>query len=390
MIHRLVDKAITAEEMAELQGLLNDLDDLELPQTLSAAWLREAAVTGTAPIDPEESDRQAEAILAVDKDFDLPPVRRISLRRSVWLRYAAAIVILVGTGAYLWKISSSDHSTLGQAENRKTPVVISPGKAGAILTLADGSQVVLDSLGNGVVADQDGTQVVLKDGSLAYNPADHTPAAMSYNAISTPKGRQFQLVLPDQSKVWLNAASSIRYPTAFAGNERMVEIKGEAYFEISKDKTRPFRVTLNDGAIVEVLGTGFNINAYDNEDAAKTTLVEGSVRVQKDNYLQTLKPGQQAQSRPHEAIKVVDGINLDQVTAWKNGYFDFDKVDLQVMMRQLERWYDITVRYKGDPPRMVFKGTMDRNVQLSEIIQFLNASGIKSDLDGRTLIIAGS
>jgi len=389
LIDRLVGKTITAEETAELQGLLNDLDHLGLPQMLSETWLRENAFIDKLPADQDEADGHADAILAVDKDFDLPPVRRVHLLRSAWLRYAAAIVILFGAGVYVWKVRTGNNYSLSKEGGKKTQTDIAPGKDGAILTLADGSQVVLDSIGNGVIATQNGTQVVLKNGSLAYDATGSSPASISYNSVATPKGRQFRLELPDKSKVWLNAASSIRYPAAFIGDERVVEIKGEAYFEIEKDKSKPFRVKVNDGAVVEVLGTSFNVNSYENEDAVRTTLVEGAVRINAYKHRQSLKPGQQAQIRPDETITVVDGIDVDQVVAWKNGYFDFGKVDLQVMMRQLERWYDITVKYKGDAPKMVFKGTMDRNMQLLDVIRFLNASGIKTDLEGRTLIISG-
>jgi len=386
LMDQLVRKAITTEEIAELQGLLKDLDHLDLPQVLSETWLREITGMQRLPADHDEADSQAEAILAVDRNFDLSPVRRVHFFGTTWFRYAAAIIILFGAGAYFWKISTGNHSSLSETDTKKAQSQAAPAKEGAVLTLADGTKLSLDSVGNGVVANQGGTQVVLNNGSLAYNTGVSPSAGMSYNAVATPKGRQFQLVLPDKSKVWLNAASSIRYPTAFTGDERVVEIKGEAYFEIERDQHKPFKVKINDATAVEVLGTSFNVNAYDNEEAIRTTLIEGAVRI---NDYKPLKPGQQANLYPNETMKVVDGINVDQIIAWKNGYFDFDKADLQVMMRQLERWYDITVRYKGSPPNMVFKGTMDLHMQLPDIIRFLNASGIKASLEGRTLIIAG-
>jgi ferric-dicitrate binding protein FerR (iron transport regulator) len=391
LMDQWVRKTITAEETAELQGLLKDLDQLGLPQVLGETWLQEATDLHRLPVDRDEADSQAEidsqaeAILAVDKNLDWAPVRRVHFFGKAWFRYAAAIIILFAAGTYFWKLETKNPSLTKTGAN-KTQLQTAPAKQGAVLTLADGTKVPLDSVGNGLVADQNGTQVVLKDGSLAYNTGDNPSAGMIYNAVSTPKGRQFQLVLPDKSKVWLNAASSIRYPTAFAGNERVVEIKGEAYFEIEKDQRKPFKVKINDAAAVEVLGTSFNVNAYENEDAIQTTLIEGAVRV---NGSKPLKPGQQAKTYPNATIKVVDGINVDQIVAWKNGYFDFDKADLQVMMRKLERWYDITVQYKGSPPNMVFKGTMDLHMQLPDIIRFLNASGIKASLEGRTLIITG-
>lgn len=314
------------------------------------------------------------------------PGKSVRLLKTTWFRYAAAIIILLGAGAWLF-LTLNKRTDAVLTNNDKQPAEkVIPGKDGAVLTLADGTQVVLDSLGNGIVADQNGSQVLLKDGSLAYRATAKPSAEPSYNTMSTPNGRQFRLVLPDGSKVWLNAASSIRYPTVFARNERVVAIKGEAYFEVEKNKNAPFKVKVNDATVVEVLGTGFNINAYENEEAIKTTLIQGAVKVN----TQPLTPGQQAEVYPDETLKVVNGVDTSRTMAWKNGYFDFSNADLPVMMRQLERWYDITVTYKGQIPRIVFKGQMDRNVQLADVIRFLTAFGIKTSLQGRTLFISGS
>jgi ferric-dicitrate binding protein FerR (iron transport regulator) len=199
----------------------------------------------------------------------------------------------------------------------------------------------------------------------------------------------------------LNAASSITYPASFAGQERVVEITGEAYFEVAASygypardgrKARiPFIVRKGDMQ-VRVLGTHFNVNAYDNESNIKVTLLEGSVQVGAAGISkpEILRPGQQAELYPDDILKVIDKVDTSRTMAWKNGYFDFNNADLPVMMRQLERWYDISVNYKGQIPRIIFKGQMDRNVALNDVIRFLNAFGIKTSFQGRTLTVSGN
>lgn len=314
------------------------------------------------------------------------PVHRIHFLKTGWFRYVAAFIVLFGTGALIRTVYKKNDQASVQRDGQ-VRVNVGPGREGAVLTLADGTQVLLDSLRNGIVSTQNGTRVELEDGLLAYDATGNSSSVMSYNTMTTPKGRQFQLVLPDGSKVWLNAASSIKYPTVFAENERLVEVEGEAYFEIADNKKKPFMVKVNDAMVTEVLGTSFNINSYENEKAVKTTLIDGLIRVNAYGHLQMLKPGQQVQVYPDQTLKMADDIDISQITAWKNGYFDFNNADLQVVMRQLERWYDITVVYEGKMPNIIFKGQMDRNVQLSDVIRFLTAFGIKTNLEGRTLII---
>jgi transmembrane sensor len=210
------------------------------------------------------------------EDTTSPSTRRISFLRRYWV--AASVLLLLGLGAYLWYQDNSQPQSL-TSDNKNLPKNILPGRDGAILTLADGRQVVLDSLGNGVIAMQSGTEVVLQDGQLAYDPTESTSGEVAYNTMSTPKGRQFSLRLPDGTRVWLNAASSIRYPTTFVGTERKVELLGEAYFEVTKNINMPFRVNVNNRAQVEVLGTSFNVNAYEDEANISATLLEGSVKV---------------------------------------------------------------------------------------------------------------
>lgn len=310
-----------------------------------------------------------------------------------WLQ-AAAVIFFILTGAISWWLLSN------RENNEKKPVAIvkplidvPPGKNGAILKLADGSEVVLDSLADGIVATQLGTTVELKNGRLVYDAGKKNRGEILFNTMTTPKGRQFQLVLPDGTKVWLNAASSITYPASFAGDARRVKVSGEAYFEVAKMKGMPFHVTINEMAEVKVLGTHFNINAYEPELGIKTTLLEGSVQAsllgtgRAPDYV-VLKPGQQAEVTNDQKIKLNESVNTDQVMAWKNGLFNFENASLEEVMRQLARWYNIEVAYEQDIPKMVFGGEMSRNVSLAGVLNGLERAGVHFRIEeGNRLIV---
>ncbi|MBV7529645.1 FecR family protein [Chitinophaga sp. sic0106] len=308
---------------------------------------------------------------------------RLSLLRSKAFRYAAAAALLIGIAIFYWQRQHTTTPTIALGETAP----IAPGKDGAILTLADGSQLVLDSTGNGVVANQNGTQVILQNGQLAYNAAGQSGAA-TFNTVSTPKGRQFKLILPDGTKVWLNAASAIRYPTSFSGQERHISLQGEAYFEVAANDKAPFKVTAGDSTTIEVLGTSFNVNAYTNENSIRTTLLSGAVRINAYRHTATLKPAQQAAVKPATTqLAVLNAVNTDQVMAWKNGLFNFENASLDEVMRQLERWYDIEVVYeKGIPPTR-FGGEINKQNTLQDVLQILEGSNVHFQLEGRKLIV---
>ena len=303
--------------------------------------------------------------------------------------WAAAAVIVIGTAIAIAVSNNHRSETSNTTVTTNSPAGIPPGKEGAVLTLADGRQVVLDSMGNGVVATQNGAQVVLNDGRLTYDPTGNTTGAIVYNTMSTPKGRQFSVMLPDGTKVWLNAASSIRYPTVFAGKERKVEVTGEVYFEVVKNAKMPFRATVSNIAEVEVLGTHFNVNAYTNENLINTTLLEGSVKVNGT----IIKPGQQARiaigpTTASQRVSVINDADTDQVMAWKNGFINFEGATFDAIMKQLERWYDIQVVYDNNKiPTTRLAGKMTRGVPLEGLLKNLEALGVHFRLDGRKLII---
>jgi transmembrane sensor len=221
---------------------------------------------------------------------------------------------------------------------------------------------------------------------LSYNTLKNKSSEVVYNTISTPRGGQYQLMLADGSKVWLNAASSLRFPASFVGKERKVELLGEAYFEVAKNAKMPFKVKVN-GMEVEVLGTHFNINSYENESTIRTTLLEGSVKINKNNSSSLLKPGQQAQMNKAGEIKIINDADVEEAIAWKEGKFQFDRADIHDIMRQLTRWYDVDVEYKGTVSSH-FGGTISRDVNLSQVLNMLHLTGeVKFQVEDRKVVV---
>ncbi|SEW01949.1 FecR family protein [Chitinophaga arvensicola] len=325
-----------------------------------------------------------EKILASPETMPVTQRRIIPIATRWWA--AAAVFLLMGVGA--WYFTQRPQPVTPQISKTNPSPDVDPGREGAILTLSDGSQLTIDSLGNGLVTTQNGVKVILQNGQLSYQDGnDKTDRDLVYNIMSTPRGRSFQLKLPDGTEVWLNALSSIRYPTAFSGKERKVEITGEVYFEIVPDASSPFYVNINNKATLQVLGTHFNVNAYENEKTMNTTLLEGAVRIQRNNgEAVQLKPGQQAQLS--DKIKVVPVEDADKIMAWKNGLFNFEGAHLDQVMRQLERWYDIQVVYEKSVPDIQFFGEISRNLKLSEVIDALKMSDVHFRIEkDRKLIV---
>jgi transmembrane sensor len=377
-LQQLIDKYLSEElTEAEFTRLWETLDqpasEAEWLQAMEA--LQESSVSGLS-----NPGRENRALAAVQARMTETPVRRI---QRPWLRYAAAVLLLGGAAGYFgYQYQGKNQPTIAD-KSAPTTTDIQPGREGAILTLANGDKVVLDSLGNGTVASQGGTTVTLGNGQLSYNAQQ--ASEVTSNTITIPRSRQFRLLLPDGTKVWLNAASTLRFPTAFAGNERRVEISGEAYFEVAPDAQRPFFVTVNEQTTIQVLGTSFNIHAYTNEPAIRTTLVDGSVRVVKAGGSAVLQPGQQA--RITDNIRVMKSVDMSQELAWKNGLFNFEGVGVEEVMNQLERWYDIEVAYEKGIPDLHFFGEISRNVKLADVLSGLEGAGVHFRLEGRKLTV---
>ena len=320
-------------------------------------------------------------------DLNIEPAVSATVQKMNTLRnwgWAAAVIIII-TGAGLW-IGFNNKERKEQIVKQER--VIAPGKSGAILTLANGSGLILDSMENGLIASQDGARVLLKDGDLAYE-TNKVASHSLYNTVSTPKGRHFHLTLPDGSGVWLNAASSIRFQTTFPGNERRVEITGEVYFEVVKNTRKPFIAVLQDKTAIEVLGTHFNVNAYRNEDASSVTLLEGKVTVSKGDKASVLTPGQQAivSYEASDEIKLNREIDAEKVMAWKNGFFNFDGMKLREAMKQIERWYDINIIYEKGVTDVTLFGELTRNISLQDLLKALGYTGIKAKIEGNNLLI---
>lgn len=338
-----------------------------------------------------ESEKQAayENVMAKIRQH---PVRarqtdRIHFMRRWWA--AAMLLVLISGGAYLWLSVRQPADPAATVQHARD---IHPGRSGALLTLADGSQVSLDSVRNGVIALQSGVKAKVANGELLY---EGDGEQVMYNMLSTTNGRQFQVTLPDGTRAWLNSASSIRYPTVFEGTTRKITITGEVYLEVAKNAHQPFLVNVDGKATVEVLGTHLNINAYSNEHFIKTTLFEGSVKVGRpDNEPVLLKPGQQASMAMHKeaqapgiAVRSLDAPAQESVLAWKNGFFFLTGATLKEIMRQVERWYDIEVVYENEVPDVEFIGEMPRDVSLEDFLVALERSDIHYRLEGRKLII---
>lgn len=317
-------------------------------------------------------------------------------------RYAAAAVALIvlSVGTY-FIVKKEDNSSLKLAAYND----LSPGGNKAILTLANGKKIVLDGAANGEIAKQPGIRISkTADGQIVYTVVaeEGVQNNTAFNTISTPKGGQYQVVLPDGTRVWLNSASSLKYPAAFSGNRRLVELNGEAYFEVAKvfinnepnatnTAKRQSFIVKTDKQEVEVLGTHFNISAYDDEPVLKTTLLEGSVKVSYENSSNIIIPGQQVKvyrsgAEPH----IINNINIDKEIAWKNGIFSFENDDLKTIMRQISRWYNLNVVYSGSLPDEKFYGEISRNSNLSEVFKILELNNVQFEIEGKTVTVSSN
>lgn len=377
LIEKQLRLELTDEERAELNNWMNShpnnrslLDELTVQHVMEEA-------SSLSRFNEEEALGRFLSKHKRGQPEEIQPAVR-SIGKWKWAA-AAAVIILAVTAGYRWFADKPESPDLVSKPTRR--IDVEPGKEGAVLILADGQQVVLDSMQNGLVATQSGMNAVLRNGELHYAQGKEPAGEMVYNTISVPNGRVFHLQLPDGTKVWINSASSIRYPVAFTGNQRQVEITGEAYFDVAKKPKMPFRVRVNDKAEVEVLGTEFNINSYDNEDFISTTLLEGSVKVtgrhigaSGEQFSKILTPGQQLQLTEKNGI--IQEPDIAKVVAWKNGLFNFEGMELKQVMKQIARWYDVEIVYKGKAPDVKFYGKISRDISLAGLIKGFEGSGV--------------
>ncbi len=307
-------------------------------------------------------------------------LRILTVRRY---KVAAAVVAGVVAGGLSFLLLTRHSRQADITARRNVEADFPPGSHKAVLTLADGSVVELDSTG-AVIPAQGNAIAQASGGQLHYQGGSSGPESL-YNTLRTPRGGQYKIKLADGTQVWLNAGSSLRFPIQFHKGERTVELKGEAYFEVAKDAARPFRVKAGK-MDVAVLGTHFNVMAYENEETIQATLLEGAVNVMAGNEQQRLAPGQQA-SMPasgHIAVKEVD---VEEAVAWKNGLFIFQDAGITTIMRQIERWYDVEVEYEGAPKDIQLNGEVYRSYNLSQVLAVLKAAGLQFKIEGKKVVI---
>ncbi len=315
---------------------------------------------------------------------DKQPIRSL----YYWLGLAAALLLFAAAGA--WFFTSTKPAPGHYSRYKKQDLL--PGSDKATLTLAGGRIIMLNNASDGPIASEGVVEISkAAGGKVIYNSAAITARqkgnAFTYNTLTTPRGGQYSLTLTDGTKVWLNAASSIKFPTSFAGNSREVTVTGEAYFEVAHNPARPFRVIINNQQI-EVLGTHFNVNAYADEPDIKTTLLEGSVKVINKNRTATLYPGQQALVDHAGTVIAVKTLpNAHEIIAWKNGFFEFNQASTATIMRQVARWYDVEVTYSGKLPDKTFSGTIARDVNASQLLEILSYSGLHFKIEGKKIMV---
>jgi transmembrane sensor len=302
-------------------------------------------------------------------------------------RAAAAVLLLVAGGAAWYQFGPGRHRSATEV----TPLAqtdILPGAPKASLVLGDGTEVALDAIQGNGLEEKDGTRINKDSGKLVYHVAGNAGNEVMFNTLSTPRGGEYQLVLPDGTKVWLNAASSLRFPTKFVAKDRTVYLTGEAYFEVAQNAAQPFQVQLNNGMKVAVLGTAFNIMAYDDEYAVNTTLVTGKIKVAQQNGSSVLlAPSQQAVLPKDSQEFEVSEADIDKTIAWKTGMFEFDDDDITTVMRQLARWYDVKVKFNGPVPDKHYTGSIRKQSTLSQALHILKTAGIQYTIEGKQIIV---
>lgn len=390
-IELLVDKKLCGVISPDEQALLDQ-------------WLNQE--TGEQVVwysgDPHERALRERLLKGIQEDTGISARPDEVYRMPAWKRYrwsAAAAILLLIAGSLGYALVFNKSTAPAELAIEQKPAVhdIAPGHKGAILTLANGRNIILDSAGNGSIAVQGNHHLVKKNGQLLYEKEagesslkhGNADGEDLYNTMTTPRGREFQLVLSDGTKVWLNAASSITFPTAFGGKERKVSITGEVYFEVAQDSRHPFIVSAGQ-ANVTVLGTHFNVMAYTDEKQVKTTLLEGSVRVSGGGRQVTIQPGQQASFSNRSGHIGVANVDAGQSIDWVEGKLSLDNLGVEAIMRKISRWYNVDVEFKGPVPQAHFWGLINREVNLSEMLNVMQANGINARLTNDKIIVSGN
>jgi ferric-dicitrate binding protein FerR (iron transport regulator) len=369
LLNQYISDELSPAEKAELQQMMQQP---EYAETLDA-FVREIMVSEQfSEIDSPVVKAQLDNYLSKHIDYK-KSIHRLSPR--LWLRVAAAIIVLLGTAGLFFYFNQPQRNIAATHVSKQQQDVLPPANDKAVITLANGKQINLNDVATGAVTSEANADIIkLADGRIMYNVKGKS-SEVALNLLTVPRGTTpVHLTLSDGSHIWVNAASSLKYPAVFTGNNRTVEIAGEAYFEIAPDKNAPFIVKkINTDTRVQVLGTHFNVNAYDNEKSIEVTLMEGAVNVVKGNVQMRIKPRQQAVVKDDD-IQLNNTPDLEKIMSWKNNEFIFENDDIESIMRQLERWYDIEAIIK-EPSDRRYIGRINRNVPLSQVLDMFEKLG---------------
>jgi transmembrane sensor len=389
LFRKYLEDRMTSDELALFRELATREENRAEMNRLFAAWIdRELP-------NPQQEEIDIDAMyheLIREKNIPMGDIARGRGKRTIRLvsSFAAAACVLVAAGLFLLRRPSAP---IHQQASRVVPAsVITPASDKAVLTLADGTHIVLDSAANGRVASQGKMQIVKTGGVVAYQGGSGDDGTrdggdVGMNQIATPRGGFYELVLPDGSKVWLDAASSLKYPTAFAGGERRVQLTGEAYFEVAPHAGQPFYIDANN-VTIQVLGTELNLMAYSDEDAIRATLINGALRVVRGDDRRQIEPGQQASWSRGGSEWKVSHPDMREVLAWKQGEFRFEGLSIAAIMRQIARWYDVDVVLRGPLPEVEFNGVIPRKKAVAELLAVLEQTDeVHFTLEGRKIIV---
>jgi ferric-dicitrate binding protein FerR (iron transport regulator) len=397
-----LDEKCTRSEEAELMNLLADPANDNVRKDLVEKYYDELPEKHL--INKADADRIFRQIVGKQESRKLYPFMRHN-KVLRWVSLAAAVsIILISISVVLFR-NNKPINEINQVVEIVKPIDkplykndVKPGGNKAVLTLADGSKIILDDATEGALTRQGNTTIIkLDSGRLAYNVQSVSKIqskAILYNTLSTPRGGQYSVTLPDGTKVWLNSSTSLRFPIAFAGDVRRVEVKGEAYFEVAKNAAMPFIVKAGNEEI-KVLGTHFNVMAYADDKVIKTTLLEGSVEVSLTNSsksestdnIVTLQPGQQSQLNMNNGLTVVSA-DIEEAIGWKNGFFIFNSEDIESIMLKISRWYDVKVEYQVNPTERVFTGNISRSQNVSEVLKMLELTeAIHFKIEGKSITV---
>ena len=379
LMSRQINNGLTPKEQLELNAWLEaDPSNQMVYDGLREGDAQQSAIDFMNSLSVDAAWNKVSAASELSPSATVVKASSSFRKRFAWAAAAAAVLV---ASFFIWKTNLDQ-----PVQSSAAPVEILPGGTKATLTLADGKIISLDAVPNGDIAAEGNVQVIKMDGTLQYN-GDNENAEITYNTIQTPRGGKYQLVLSDGTVVWLNAASSLRFPVVFKGKERQVELMGEAYFEVKKGE-KPFKVSLQNGSRIEVKGTAFNVNAYNDEEIMKATLVEGRINFLMQDKSQILVSGQQIRVRHQQpAMQVIDDVDVEQEIAWKNDLFIFKGMDVKSIMREISRWYDIDVVYKGKLNPETFSGIVSRKSNLSQVLKIMEEGGVRFVIEGRTIVV---